>query len=75
MNVDYFNQVKIYSGPSHNGAWARAVDVAIQLLNHGRWSGQGILIINDAYDAHHKMAGVTGSLGALVEGVDYWIEA
>lgn len=75
MNVDYFNQVKIYSGPSHNGAWARAVDVATQLLKHGRWSGQGTLIIRDAYDAHHKMAGVCGSLDALVEGVDYWIEA
>jgi hypothetical protein len=75
MNVDYFNQVKIRIGPLHNGAWARAVDVATQLLKQGRWSGQGILSINDAYDAHHKMAGVCGSLDALVEGADYWIEA
>jgi hypothetical protein len=75
MTIDYFNQVKIGSGPTHHGAWARAVDVATQLLNHGRWSGQGVLIIHDAYNAHHKMAGVCGSLDALVEGVDYRIEA
>jgi hypothetical protein len=74
MNVDYFNQVKIQNGPSHNGAWARAVDVAAELLKHGRWSGRGTLIIHDAYEVHYKMAGVGGSLDTLVEGVDYRIE-
>lgn len=74
MNVEYFTQVKIRSGPAHNRAWARAVDVATHLLQHVRWSGHRTLVIDHVDAAHTKIAGVDGSLDALVEGVDYWIE-
>jgi hypothetical protein len=75
MNPNYHDQVKIKEGPTHNGAWARAVDVAVNLFKSGRWDGQGTLFVRDAYEVHYKMAGVAGSLDALVEGEDYWIEA
>ena len=72
--IDWNAQVKVGRGATDTGAWHRALEVARDLHEAGRWDGSGILVVHDAYDSH-RIASYDwlGGLGALEEGKDYEI--
>lgn len=70
---DYNKYVKIGSGPTHNGAWHRAIEVAKNLFKAGRWDGQSTIIIEDPYEAHYTASVSWKGLHLLEEGKDYRI--
>ena len=54
-NPDWNEQLKIGSGPTHNGAWHRAIVVGRHLFNTEQWDGKGTLTIEDPYEAHYQL--------------------
>lgn len=66
--------IKIGAGPTHNGAWHRAIYVAQQLQEAGIWNGQTQLIINDPYDLHRRLTRPNNEQPSdLKPGIDYVI--
>jgi hypothetical protein len=72
--INWQDQVKIDRGATDTGAWHRALAVARDLHEAGRWNGLGTIVIHDAYDSHRTASYEwLGGLAALEEGRHYEI--
>ena len=67
------NLIKIGTGPTHDGAFHRAIAVARNLHKAGLWDGQtSLLIINEPYNLHRRLCEKPPV--ALLPGVNYEIQ-
>ena len=70
--INWQDQVKVGRGATDTGAWHRALSVARDLHEAGRWDGPGTIVIHDAYDTHRTASYEwLGGLAGLVEGQHY----
>ena len=54
--INWQDQVKVGRGATDTGAWHRALSVARDLHEAGRWDGRGTIVIHDAYDTTARPA-------------------
>ena len=72
--INRHDQVKIGRGATDTGAWHRALEVARDLHEAGRWNGTGLIVIHNAYDSHRTASYEwLGGLTTLKEGEHYEI--
>ena len=76
--INWQDQVKVGRGATDTGAWHRALVVARDLHEAGRWDGRGTIVIHDAQSGllsadTHRTASYEwlGGLAGLVEGQHY----
>ncbi len=68
--------ITIGSGPTDEGAWQRAVEVAVKLHDADRWDGVAPLTLHDPYRLHQRLFGIEHLDPAALElGKDYEILA
>ena len=76
--INWHDQVKVGRGATDTGSGLlsahRALEVARDLHEAGRWNGTGLIVIHDAYDSHRTASYEwLGGLAALKEGEHYEI--